>query len=284
MITWPDSLKKEIARRRAVFFLGSGVSSSAIRLGGERLPSWNEFLKGCLKLIHDPKMIKMVEDLINKGKYLTALQGIYDHSDKGDYRAYLKECFNKNDFNSYPIHEIIFDIDLRIVITTNFDKIYESYCYEHGSDGYTVKNYDDNDLGDAIRSDERIIIKAHGCINKISDIIFTRAQYHKARERYPGFYEILKAIFLTHTCVFIGCGMEDPDILLALEDVKITSSAERPHYFLTLENEMNSICMRELFNTYNIKALEYPSSHEELKCSLLALKDEVIELREINNV
>lgn len=282
MINWPESLKKEVARRRAVFFIGSGVSASASSADNAHLPTWPEFLGGCLSLIQDPNARQNVENLVEKNNYLTALQGIYDYTDRSDYLEYLRSSFLKNDFDKFPLHELIFDLDLRIVITTNFDKIYENYCNQYGQQGYTVLNYDDRNLGDIIRSDDRVVIKAHGCINSPQDIIFTRSQYHKAKKEYPGFYEILKAIFLTHTCIFIGCGMEDPDILLALEDVKITSSSEKPHYFLTLAGSLNPVYKTELFKTYNTKALEYEPSHQELQQSLLSLRDEVFELREVN--
>lgn len=155
MIIWPENLKKEIARRRAVFFIGSGVSASALDKDGNRLPTWRDFLDGCLKLIPDDTHKNNVENLIKQKSYLTALQGIYDYTDKSDYRDHLINNFNKNDFIDYPIHEIIFDIDLRITITTNFDKIYENYCNQYGDDGYSVLDYTDSDLGDAIRSDDR---------------------------------------------------------------------------------------------------------------------------------
>ncbi|ELA8075108.1 SIR2 family protein [Vibrio alginolyticus] len=282
MITWPENLKKEVARRRAVFFIGSGVSASASSENGSKLPTWPDFLTGCLDLIHDDNHRENITELIEKKNYLTALQGIYNFTDKSDYLDHLRSCFLKNDFVNFPLHEIIFDLDLRVVITTNFDKIYENYCNQFSKDGYTVLNYDNKNLGDIIRSDERLIIKAHGCINSPKDIIFTRSQYHKAKKDHPWFYELLKAIFLTHTCVFIGCGMEDPDILLALEDVKITSSSEKPHYFLTLKNSLNPIYETELLETYNTKALEYEPNHQALERSLMALREEVQALREVN--
>ena len=93
-------------------------------------------------------------------------------------------------------------------------------------------SYHSSDLVDEIRSDTRLIIKAHGNIDDISKMIFTRAEYRRAKSEHAKFYDILKAVFLTHTAIFVGCSMEDPDVLLLLEDVKITASAERPHYVL----------------------------------------------------
>jgi len=34
---------------------------------------------------------------------------------------------------------------------------------------------------------------------------------------------MLKALFLTNTVLFIGCGLNDPDVVLLLEDVKISA-------------------------------------------------------------
>ena len=45
MIDWPDKLVQDIARRRCVLFLGSGVSANSKNAAGERPKTWVEVLK-----------------------------------------------------------------------------------------------------------------------------------------------------------------------------------------------------------------------------------------------
>lgn len=50
MIDWPERLVEDIARRRCVLFLGSGVSANSVNKEGERPKTWTEVLKnGVLK-------------------------------------------------------------------------------------------------------------------------------------------------------------------------------------------------------------------------------------------
>ncbi|WP_445730680.1 SIR2 family protein [Methylocystis sp. IM2] len=133
---------------------------------------------------------------ITERKYLLALQAIKDEVDPGDYQELLNQNFNEPVFEASKLHEIIFALDSRLVITTNFDKIYEKHCLNVSTEGFKVIPYNSTSLADELRSDTRLIIKAHGSIDEISAMIFTRGQYHSAKRDNPGFYGLLKAIFL----------------------------------------------------------------------------------------
>jgi hypothetical protein len=272
MITWPQSLVREIAARRCIIFLGAGASSSSADATGQHPKAWGEFLDEAASLVSDAKKKKAIKKLVKEKRYLLALQGIRDEANAADYRDLLNKNFNDPKFLPSELHKYIAELDARIVITTNFDKIYERYCTEGApASAFKVIDYHSSDLVDEIRSDTRLIIKAHGSIDEISRMIFTRAEYHRAKADHARFYEILKAIFLTNTAIFIGCGMEDPDVLLLLEDVRITGSAERPHYALIKRNSHDALAIADWRKTYNISTLEYGPSHEDLVTDLRAL-------------
>lgn len=279
MITWPSSLIREIAARRCVFFIGAGVSASSIDGNGGSPKAWGEFLKEAADLISDTKKRRIIDKLIKEKKFLLALQGIRDEANSADYRDLLNKNFNNPAFKPSELHKKIFDLDARIVITTNFDKIYERYCNDvtnaAQSGAFKTVSYYSGDLVDEIRSDTRLIIKAHGNIDDISKMVFTRSEYHNAKISHSRFYDILKAIFLTNTAVFIGCSMEDPDVLLLLEDVKITASSERPHYVLIKKKTQDAFSISDWRKTYNICPLEYGPNHSDLIEDLRALQENV---------
>jgi len=280
-IVWPDSLVREVADRRCILFLGSGVSASAVADDGSHPKTWSEFLTAALTLIKDAKQKAIIAEHVEKDQYLIALEAIADASDPGDYSKLLNDCFNTLKFKPADLHKIIYNLDARIVVTTNFDKIYEQYWTDFSEQGFKVINYDDESIGDEIRSDNRLIIKSHGSINNVQKMIFTRAEYHAAKSDYPSFYEILRALFLTNTAIFIGCGMQDPDLLLTLEEVKISSSAKRPHYALLREGTTGPYVLRDLKKSYNVQALEYGPGHDELANSLAGLLGSVESIRAI---
>lgn len=265
MIDWPETLVAEIVGQRCVLFLGSGVSAGSKNMNGASPPSWGELLDLAVELVKDANLKTLIQELIKERRYLVALQAIKQHSDPAGYSALLTSKYN-SPYLWNVLHETIYALDSRIVITTNFDKIYENYCnsFQGGSAAYKTISYRQEDLADELRSDTRLIIKAHGTIDAATEMIFTRSEYHEAKRKHGTFYDVLKAIFLTNTIVFIGCGLDDPDILLLLEDVSIAGRSRKTHYALVLDGEKNKLVIDDWRQTYNIQVLGYGPTHGQL--------------------
>lgn len=281
MISWPKSLITEVARRRCILFLGAGVTISAKNSNNNNPKGWAEFIRSAANLVPSQEKQNAINNLINQNKLLLALQAISDEADPSDYHGLLNESFNDASYEPSELHKVIFNLDSRLVITTNFDKIYEKHCLTASSEGFKVIPYNSNSLGDEIRSDTRLIIKAHGSIDDNAKMIFTKAQYHRAKENHASFYAILKALLLTNTCIFIGCGMNDPDVLLLLEEVRITANPTRPHYALLKEGSHTFYEKQDLISAYNVKCLEYGPTHNELIIDLQVLQSEIDSIRAI---
>jgi NAD-dependent SIR2 family protein deacetylase len=264
VIDWPTALIREVAKRRCAFFLGAGVSATATAPDGSHPKGWEQFLNAATTLVRADRSRIEIEQMVRERRYLLALQAIRTSVDGADYQHLLDQSFNTPTFRPSRIHEIIYTLDARLVITTNFDKIYERHCLSTSTEGFKVMTYDSQSLGDELRSDTRLIIKAHGTIDNIQKMIFTRFEYHDMKQQHGKFYELLKAIFLLNTVVFIGCGLEDPDVILMLEEVKITASAYRPHYILIREGSQNEFALSDWEQTYNVKALQYGPDHSNL--------------------
>lgn len=282
MINWPKTLITEIVRRRCIFFLGAGVAASSINPAGHHPKEWKAFLTEAADLVLVPAKKAIVLELIAQNKLLLALQAISTDADPADYQNLLNQNFNDPTFEPSNLHQVIFELDSRLVITTNFDKIYEKLCLRASVEGFKVIPYYSTAFGDEIRSDTRLIIKAHGSIDELQKMIFTKSQYHAAKENHGSFYSILKGLLLTNTCIFIGCGLDDPDVLLLLEDVKITASPNRPHYALLREGSHNEYAKDDLLSCYNVKALEYGPDHADLVNDLKAVLENVNALRSIS--
>lgn len=282
MINWPKTLVTEIARKRCILFLGAGVAASATNSEGKRPKEWKEFLTAAVDLVHVQAKKDAISALIAQNKFLLALQAIRIEADPGDYQGLLNECFNDATFVPSDLHKVIFNLDSRLVITTNFDKIYEKHCLTTSTEGFKVIPYNSGSLGDEIRSDTSLIIKAHGSIDEIARMIFTKAEYHAAKEEYASFYAILKALLLTNTCIFIGCGMDDPDVLLLLEEVRITANPNRPHYALLRADSHSPYVKQDLESAYNVRTLEYGPSHDDLVTDLKELQEQIDAIRAVS--
>lgn len=270
-IYWPPSLIEDIARGRCIFFLGSGVSASTNSEDPvPRSPkTWEDFLTSVNNTyIRDPDK-DFIAKLIDEKRFLLALQCIYDLIDSGTYHHIISEEFSTPDYQPSRVHELISEIDPKIIITTNFDKIYEKAVPVQA---ITKVIYDScGNFSDAIKSNKRVLIYAHGYIDNIGGIVFTKEKYFKAKRDNPEFYSIMQALFMTNTILFIGCGFNDPDINLLLENAYIRTSSTKSHYNVTLEGVHPSI-KKDWKSSYNIDTLEYGPTHDDLILELEKLK------------
>ena len=81
--------------------------------------------------------------------------------------------------------------------------------------------------------------------------------------------------FISEASQLIGCSLDDPDIQLILEDINIIGSGNRPHYILIREKQQNVYGLSDWRETYNIRALEYGPSHDDLVTDLDNLLEQV---------
>ena len=276
---WPDNLVEELAYRRCLIFLGSGISATAKNDDGESPDTWGAFLDNVKSKMKNPSGDdkKFVEDMLKKQNYLLALQAIADLCYSGEYSNYLKSQYLRGKYKPSKVHELIKDLDSKIVVTTNFDKLYEGLCHE--PEYITFDYTDTRSIIGSIKAPENIIIKAHGSIDDTEKLIFTAKQYYQAQEKYPEFYHLMTALFLTHTVVFFGYSLNDPDINLLLQFLHNTENSSCPHYMIDKKGNKPQL-VKHWKDTYNVSLLEYGDDYSCLESSLEELRDLVVDLRE----
>lgn len=186
-------------------------------------------------------------------------------------------------YQSAHIHEDLFKIDPLIVVTPNFDTIYDSYARSNDNTigVYSYKKVDA--IVDNIRKIHRVIIKSHGSIDEVRDVIFSYSDYCKARTQYSLFYEVLDSLLTTKTFLFIGAGLNDPDIKMLLEDNKYKYQTLAKHYFVIPDDEIDEYEKQVYEETMGIKFLTFnrANNFEELMTSVHSLAQYVD--TEINN-
>lgn len=274
MINWPDDLVEDIARRRCILVLGSGISKNSTNAAGDRPKDWKEFLESASIGLAGKSEIKKQ---INSGDFLTACELIKSAIGRDAFNTLVKKEFLTPKFHHTAIHEYIYNLDSRIIITPNFDKIYDTYANSTSHGSIIVKKHTDSDLADCIRRPEHLIIKIHGSIESPDQLIFTRKDYAQARTQYRDFYHLIDALSLTNTFVFLGCGTNDPDIRLMLEDYSFKFANNKKHFIVMPKNAVN-IRVREIIDdTMSLTSLLYDSSdhHRKLTDSLQELVKKV---------
>ena len=277
---WPDELVSDIARRKVVIFIGAGVSMNSSGNHNKKPPSWRELLLKFLEKVDNPK--RHIKSLVNNGDFLTACEILKKRLGKGTFNSILNEEFSEPNYNPSKIHELIFKLDSRIVITPNYDKIYDIFATN--TDGtIKIKKFNDTDLAETIRRPQRIILKIHGSIDNTDDLIFTRSEYAKAKSKQHNFYKVLESLILTHTFLFLGCSLNDPDIKLLLEDYNFRFESGKKHYLVQANSNLNIDNINAVENSLGIKLLTYRNKdkkHAELQEHLDDLTKKVEEERE----
>jgi len=284
-ITWSQSLLTEVAERRCVFVLGAGASASSVNASGLRPASWESFLEKGLAKIDSEDDRRAAKEQLAKGAFLDAAQILVDSLDSAEFGLFLRRELEDPGYQPSELHKLVLRIDPKIVITTNYDRIYESLVTGGpAAPGYNVCKYYEDHLVNDLRSNRRLIIKAHGCVSNAQKIVLTRMQYFAARRDYPQFFAALDAIFLTNTLLFIGSGFNgDPDIELLLQNVNISAPSQHAH-FAIVEAGRHASVRRAIEETHNIKFLEYPNGqHSEVIDALGLLADDVDSYRAVSS-
>lgn len=273
MIEWPSDLVEDIAARRSVLFLGSGVSKNATNKEGEHPKDWREYLQSLLDFIPDKDQALDVKRCIDEYDLLTACELARRFLKPDVFKSRLLTEFSDKAFESADIHDDLIKIDSRFVLTTNFDKLYENRANHIQQNTVLVKRYYDEDVADVFRRSQRVVLKIHGTIDSPDRTIFTRSAYALARNRHPYFYRLLDALFISHTFIFLGASLRDPDIQMLLEDHRYRFEGSRPHFIAMPQNAVGAAVISIMEESMNLRALLYDpvNNHAELANSIRAL-------------
>lgn len=281
MIAWDEIIIDAIARRRAVLVVGSGVSRNSSNDKGERPASWDGFLRQCANEHGNPQHII---DVISRRDYLLGCQLLKTIMGREKFVERVQSEFQLKRFKAAEIHKHLYDLDAAITISPNFDNIYDDYCRLASAGSYVIKSHSSTDTISYLnKRDVRLLIKSHGSANDPDDLIFTSEDYSRARTKYSLFYDIIRSLALTHIFVFVGCGVDDPDLRMLFEDIKFTYGRTPQHFMTIPSGEVAPEVLLELGAVMQVKHVIYSpdNGHHELTESLATLVELVEERREI---
>jgi hypothetical protein len=277
MVDWPQDLVRDIARRRCILVVGSGVSRQAVGLEGERPPTWEGFLRKANEDVHDGPH-EHIADAIEKIDLLNACEWL-QHKYQHIWKARLRAAFSAPKFAPTEVHKAIGKLDARITFSLNFENILDQALQEVLGGTCVTKLYYDEGVSEFLRGTERYLVKVHGSLDEPSKIIFTQRQYAEARISAAPFYNAFDSALMTHTFLFIGAGYRDPDINLVLENQNFTYSEAYPHYFLAAKG-LHQDLKRSLRANRNLQVIDYDKIDDDYSGFSMAI-DELLELVEI---
>src|SRR5271170_5437466 len=104
MINWPDQLISDLARRRALLVIGSGVSRHSKGDGDSVPPTWSMFLREALGRCGPNQ--KHIKDALRRGQYLDACEWIKNALDD-QWTNELRSKFLTPRYKPAEIHKLL---------------------------------------------------------------------------------------------------------------------------------------------------------------------------------
>lgn len=281
-VSWPDELVREIVEGRVVVFFGAGVSATSRSSDGNKSPpGWWTFLDRASKRL--PARLKpSVSQLLQRNNLLLACDVIRDGLTPDVFKQVLREEFHDPGYVHSDAHSLILRLAARVSITPNFDVIYDSFVARETSNTVLIKNYYDDDAAESLRSKYPVVFKLHGTITTPDKLIFTASDYAKARSQADGFYELIRALLCTNTILFLGCGLDDPDIRMLLEDYRYRYGVAGSHYFLIAKGTYHSDILKIAGKSLNLRFIEYGNKENDYRNFIPSL-EKLVQMVDLRN-
>jgi hypothetical protein len=113
-------------------------------------------------------------------------------------------------------------------------------------------------LGLALNSKEFFVLKAHGTIERPETIVLTEKDYATLIHNSPGYRTFLKALFLDRTVLFLGFGLNDPELRLLLEELREIFDGHTPHHYALLDVSGTTETEQKNFEAhYGVRIIPY---------------------------
>jgi len=260
----PELLIKQIIQGNCVLFAGAGLSISA------GLPCWQTLLKRMIDWSGAHSVDVSDQDELHKyireGDLLLVADEMRERMGDHNFREFMADVFLR-DAGAKPTETqmLLTKIPFSSIITSNYDKLIETaYAISNGSVPHVFTQEDYPELSASLRTEDFHVLKLHGTIDRIQTIVLGRSDYRRVMQANPAYRQYLNTLFSTKTVFFLGFGFTDPDLLLLLDELRITfESYASKHYALMNSVDTPRIKQRRFEKDYGINIIPYaPSSHE----------------------
>ncbi len=252
-----DNIRKAHNENYLSIFAGSGISTES------KLPKWGDLINELQKCLYGDT--KKNED------YLVLAEKFYNQFGESFYYQTLKSLIpdsaKKND-----LHLGIVKLNIKNLITTNWDNLFEQAINEEGRFFNIIKN--DKDIGSSTGFAK--FIKMHGSLDE-NNIVFKEQDYLEYSNNFPLIENYIKGVFSTDTVILLGYSLSDQNVKQIISWVNSHSKSVKPIYFIKTAKEFDRIEF-EFYKNKNIHILytqelfEKKGHYEELLSFLKEIK------------
>ncbi|MCW6110138.1 SIR2 family protein [Clostridium sporogenes] len=253
-------IKKAKDENRLVIFVGAGVSKNS------DLPDWSELVKEFVNRLNYP--ISKDKEL-SSDEYLKIPQYYYNIHGRENYERVIKEVLDI-ERESNEIHELIFRLNPKHIITTNYDRLLENTMIEQRMIFDVISK--DKDLLDSNKSN--YIIKMHGDIKALDNIVLKENDYLNYSQNHILIETFIKSLLVSNTFLFVGYSLNDYNLKQIISWVDYlakgyTDINDRPKNFIIQEVDKNYMgFIEDYYEKNNIFIIDPNEINEEYSNNL----------------
>lgn len=262
----PTELGEAIRAGRCVAFIGAGFVIPAV-------PPWQALLEQLAESIDDGHAEKLeIIQWLKHAKVSRDNEGIAEciQAVLGD--QFMPQLRARLTAGSLPPDirrrlDFLHEVPFRAVLTTNFDTLIDGDL--PGPDVYarilTVRDraWWDRYYWDDGQSARTPCVKLHGKLENPESLVFTTREYRRRLHENPNYRAFLRALFATHTVLFLGFSFTDAYVndlrseVLAMLGTQVSNS--RGHDFAVM-NDVPGIARRHFADNEGLEILSYSTN------------------------
>lgn len=263
-----DNIRKAHNENYLSIFAGAGISANS------DLPEWRDLINELKKLLYGND--EKDED------YLVLAEKFYNQFGENFYYQTLKSLIPDN-AKTNDLHLEIVKLNIKNLITTNWDNLFEQAINEEGRFFNIIKS--DVDIGSSTGFAK--FIKMHGSLDK-NNIVFKEQDYLEYSNNFPLIENYIKGVFSTDTVILLGYSLSDQNVKQIISWVNSCSKSVKPIYFIKTAKEFDRVEF-EFYKNKNIHILYTQElfgergHFEELLSFLKEIKDKSNKTLKIRN-
>ncbi|PRQ06554.1 SIR2 family protein [Enhygromyxa salina] len=260
----PKELSEAIRAGRCVAFVGAGLVTPAV-------PSWRQLLEHLVHSIDDghPDKLEIANWLKSDTKHSRDYEGIAEVIKAALGDRFMRELeahmrVREHDIPATVRRRLAFleEVPFRAVLTTNFDELIEGEL--PGPKVYAqVLNDRNRGWWDGGRAP---CIKLHGKLDDSDSLVFTTRAYRKRLYQNPSYLAFLRALFATHSVLFLGFSFTDAyfnelrsEVLAMLG---LRGAREHLGHDFAVMNDVPAVARRHYADNEGLEILSYSTEHD----------------------
>ncbi|MBY0541540.1 MAG: SIR2 family protein [Campylobacterales bacterium] len=268
-----EELKRLISENKVIPFVGAGVSKDVKDKDNKTIfLTWKELLENFVEIMPTEKKKNVIRALLDDEpvNYLEVADKIEDALDKSKFNDTLKNSFNVDynniDTETLALAQSIWNLDSKLVITTNYDKVLFHSCNDKNIELWNIESVHEQAkyLKDGLL--KPVVWNLHGDISEVESIILSSKKYSEfytenvKDSKYKTALETFRNILSTKRLLFIGFSLDDKYIVnQIIRTLEIFNGSSTEHYFLSKKSSSKP----NLLNN-KIKVIEYENHGQDL--------------------